>query len=85
MTYSVYYICSLLVNVLLTALYVVQVFTSHAACLSQTGNNITYHFEVAFYVGLVPLIAEILNSNIYAIYHRQKVEQEEKTFGSVSM
>lgn len=34
MTYSAYYLCSLLVNVLLTAFYVVQVFTSHTACLT---------------------------------------------------
>ena len=33
-SYSAYYICSLLFNVLLTALYVVQVFSNHTPCLT---------------------------------------------------
>ena len=42
------------------------------------GFNITNNIEVAFQIGLAPLIAEIINSNLLGIYYIQK-----KTFQDI--
>ena len=66
-TYMAYYTFDLLSNVFLIALYVVQVFSSHADCLSHSGFNTTPLFQLAFKAGLSVLTAEAINSNIFQI------------------
>ena len=83
-TYTCYYIMSLLYNVMLIALYVVQTFTSHQPCLTRHGHNITNGFVNAYGVGLTVIIVDTLNSNVMGIYFRHRVQNEESTFGLVT-
>ena len=81
-TYIGYYIASLLYNALLLAFYVIQVFSyHHVECLNRAGLNVTDRFEFMFKSGLVLLGADIVNTNMFNIYYRFKVQQEERELG----
>ena len=71
--YITYYFAALLVNVILLALYVVQVISEHFPCLTKESYNITDEFELAFYGGLTVVIADVINTNLVEIYYRFQV------------
>lgn len=79
--YIGYYLATLLVNVILIALYVVQVISEHQPCLTQDGYNITQKFEMSFKAGLFVLLADVANTNVVEIYYRFQVQLEEQKFG----
>ena len=83
-TYTCYYILSLLFNVMLIALYIVQTFTSHQPCLTKHGHNITQSIVNAYGVGLVVLSVDTFNANVLGVYFRFLVQREESTFGLVT-
>ena len=72
--YSVYYSGTLLYNVHLLALYIVQVFSEHETCLTKSSNNITDSFHLAFMLGFVVLLLDFINSGILIIYFRFRVQ-----------
>ena len=51
--------------------------------MSQSGNNITYHFEVAFKVGFATIIFDTLNTNIVSIYLRSSAKAHADKYGFV--
>ena len=65
-----YYIISLLFNVLLIALYSVQTFTKHEDCYTQSGVNILHDITLAFRVGLIVIVVDTIHSNIISVYVR---------------
>ena len=74
-TYIGYYIALLLYNALLLAFYVIQVFSyHHVECLNRAGLNVTDRFEFMFKSGLILLGADIVNTNMFNIYLRFKVQ-----------
>ena len=66
----VYYIISLLLNVLLIALYSVQTFTKHEDCYTQSGINILHDITLAFRIGLIVIVVDTIHSNIISVYIR---------------
>ena len=69
-SYPAYYASHLLVNVFLLSLYSIQMYIEHKPCTSSSGENITSDFKFAFGFGLFSLIAEVVNTQILAIYFR---------------
>ena len=47
-SYIIYYTCTLLTNMVLLAMYVIQVFTEHHSCTTQNGRDITKGYVLAF-------------------------------------
>ena len=74
--YAIKYLISLLINALLLDLYVVQIYSEHVTCLTQEGANSTRLIKQALLLGLAPLIADIVVSNICSIYYRSKATRD---------
>ena len=69
-----YYFTKLFYNLILLALYIVQVFTPHQECLSLSGHNITDNFYHAFLLGFIVLAIDFFNSSFLSIYLHLKVK-----------
>ena len=78
-----YYTASLLLNACLIAFYAVQVFTAHPSCLTQGGTNITHRFNFAFATGLILAVLEAINTNVFGIVARLRVQKDEEGLGEV--
>ena len=73
MSYAAFYTTNLLVNVILIAFYVVQIFTSHTECMTEDDSDITTYYELAFILGLAIFALELVTSNVFAIYFRFRI------------
>ena len=81
LTFTGYYITSLLYNVVEVALYVVLLFTPHHQCLTRNGYNVTSRFEFLIVMGLIVATADTLNTSIFSLYCRFMAQAEEKLIG----
>ena len=61
-----FYVTCLVCNVMLIALYAVQVYSPHQTCIVN-GKNITHHFDLAFRLGFAILIADFFNLNVVSL------------------
>ena len=66
MPISFYLVC-LVSNVILIALYTVQVLTPHQTCIVN-GVEITHQYDLAFRLGFAILIADFLSTNVVSLY-----------------
>ena len=66
--YLTYFSCYLTCNVLLLALYAIQVFSEHSQCKTQSGADVTKSFEFAFNLGFTILAIDGLNTNVLNIF-----------------
>ena len=66
--YLTYFSCYLTCNVLLLALYAIQVFSEHSPCKTQSGADVTKSFEFAFNLGFTILAIDGLNTNVLNIF-----------------
>ena len=62
-----FYLGCLVSNVILIALYTVQVLTPHQTCIVN-GVEITHQYDLAFRLGFAILIADFLSTNVVSIY-----------------
>ena len=62
-----FYVICLVCNVMLIALYAVQVYSPHQTCIVN-GKNITQHFDLAFRLGFGIAIADFFNLNIFSLF-----------------
>ena len=66
MPISFYLVC-LVSNVILIALYTVQVLTPHQTCIVN-GVEITNNYDLAFRLGFAILIADFISTNMVSLY-----------------
>ena len=66
--YLTYFSCYLTCNVLLLALYAIQVFSEHSQCKTQSGADVTKSFEFAFNLGFTILAFDGFNTNVLNIF-----------------
>ena len=64
MNYIGYFIVSLLYNIILLALYIVQASINHRDCTSDDGVNVTSKYQTSFVIGLNILALDFVNTNI---------------------
>ena len=64
MNYIGYFIVSLLYNIILLALYIVQASINHPDCISTGGVNVTNKYQASFVTGLIILALDFVNTNI---------------------
>ena len=76
--YSIYYIFNLLTNAFILSFYAVLVYADHISCRTQSGYNVTDHFDLLFALGIVVLSVDALNSAIPCIYFRAKMQMQER-------
>ena len=62
-----FYLVCLVSNVMLIALYAVQVYTPHQTCIVNDV-NITHHYDLAFRLGFAILIVDFINTNVVSLY-----------------
>ena len=62
-----FYVVCLVSNVILIALYAVQVSTPHQTCIVN-GVEITHQYDLAFRLGLTILIADFFSTNVASLY-----------------
>ena len=79
LTESFYVIC-LVCNVMLIALYAVQVYSPHQTCIVN-GKNITQHFDLAFRLGFGIVIADFFNLNIFSLFTSNQNEESHESYG----
>ena len=72
------YMLSLLCNALLTSLYVVQVFSEHADCITPTGINILHDIKLAYQIGLYVVYVDVFSNNIISVYIKYKASEKLK-------
>ena len=70
--YLTYFSCYLTCNVLLLALYAIQVFSEHSQCKTQSGADVTKSFEFAFNLGFTILAIDGFNTNVLNIFFQFK-------------
>ena len=70
MSYLIYFTATLLFNMAILSIYVMQVFTEHHHCATRSGRNITEKFEFAFQIGFSILVIDVINTNLINIYLR---------------
>ena len=59
----------LVINAFLISFYVVQVIAvEHYPCKAKNGHDITKRFEISFILGLIVLVADLVNSTVLATY-----------------
>ena len=76
--YLIYYLSNLYANMILLSLYSLNVYQKFLSCIDdRNGQNVTYSFEIAFWLGFVIQFAETVNVNIVGVYFRFKVERKE--------
>ena len=77
-TYVAYYIASMFTTAFIVAFYVVQVFTEHYPCLTQTSKNITIDYELAFQLGLIVNLIDGVNTSCVNMHFRFRVHHDWK-------
>ena len=77
MSYIGYFIVSLLYNIVLLALYIVQTSVKHSQCVTSAGVDVSARYQRSFEVGLVILFIDFVNSNIVQIYAKFKKQLED--------
>ena len=76
--YLIYYLSNLYANMILLSLYFVRVYQQFPSCIDErNGQNVTFSFEIAYWLGFVIQFAETVNVNIVGVYFRFKVERKE--------
>ena len=76
LNYTVRFFVSLLINALLLDLYAIQIYSEHVTCLSESGADSTALIKKALLIGLFPLLADIVVSNICSIYYRARATRD---------
>jgi len=80
-SYTIHYSAQFVYNVILLAIYVVQVFIEHNPCLTKFDHNITDIFNLAFALGFLILLGDFTNSAFLSIYFRYMIQKEVRTNG----